>query len=312
MLFLLLCSCSLFYIGCEGKGSFVEKGKEVLTQKMSNYTDFVLPDYFYNYHMCNTIYIDMGTNTGVQLLKWFWITDFSASKVFMLFKQHTLNAEGGHLDHTCAIGFEPNPLHTDTLTTLSTYLGMLRKKNYIYTPVGVGANNDSFPFYLDNRPKPNPLGFYGAGFHDGKSKNHVEERNLGNVPNIDIAALITHIGEMSYKSNKKNKLPKIIIKCDIEGQEYKIIPELLKARHSNNRPAMCFVDIFMVEWHKKYASSNNPGYILNTKSVQSRVLKNANEYGKDVCKRTSVLTVDDEKYKSMNTVKFIKSKLETK
>ena len=70
-------------------------------------------------HNCTGVYLDFGTNIGVQIRKLFEPHKFEGAQVLPLFTE----VFGAERCRTCAIGIEPNPRHTRRLDQLEARLG---------------------------------------------------------------------------------------------------------------------------------------------------------------------------------------------
>ena len=70
-------------------------------------------------HNCTGVYLDFGSNIGVQIRKLFEPHKFEGAQVLPLFTE----VFGEERCRTCAIGIEPNPRHTRRLDQLESRLG---------------------------------------------------------------------------------------------------------------------------------------------------------------------------------------------
>ena len=70
-------------------------------------------------HNCTGVYLDFGTNIGVQIRKLFEPHKFEGAHVLPLFSE----VFGAERCRTCAIGIEPNPRHARRLDQLESRLG---------------------------------------------------------------------------------------------------------------------------------------------------------------------------------------------
>ena len=60
---------------------------------------------------CLHVYLDLGTNTGVQIRKLFEPHKFPAADVLPIFDKYFGPVEERDSSTVCAVGFEPNPEH---------------------------------------------------------------------------------------------------------------------------------------------------------------------------------------------------------
>ena len=89
---------------------------------------------------CEFVYLDMGTNTGVQIRKLFQPALFPGAAILNIFSRH-FGARwlGGDKSAVCAVGWEPNPLHTEHLVGLQTAYRRCGWRVKIHTETGVAA-----------------------------------------------------------------------------------------------------------------------------------------------------------------------------
>jgi len=266
-----------------------------------------IPSDFYDYSTCETIYVDMGTNKGVQLLKWFWIEHFPRSGAYKVFMEYTTNNS-----RTCAIGFEPNPVHTRRLLAIEDKLTDMGKNVKIFTDVGVGSENTYKRFYL-SRPGHD---YDGAGFHENGNKRRDSTALPKPVREVDISELLLDLYYTSRANSGVDKGPRIIVKMDIEGHEYKVIPAMMAPRVVNDnqslvRPAACAIDMAMVEWHPKYAPVNTMmPQRWNQRTIATQRNKAIEKYSRETCKKTKFVTMDDETYLRLNLLGFLSEREE--
>ena len=76
-------------------------------------------DALFDRHNCTAAYLDVGTNTGVQLRKLFEPHKYPGAPVLNIFE--TVFG-GASRCNVCAIGVEPNPRHAERLRTLQARL----------------------------------------------------------------------------------------------------------------------------------------------------------------------------------------------
>jgi hypothetical protein len=257
---------------------------------------------------CTNIYIDMGTNTGVQILKWFWIKDFPKSKVFDIFSKETSSGK------SCAVGFEANPRYENHLMDVSMILWHLGHVSFIFSPLGVSTGDGTLVFHdIKNRYQ-----YQGSGFYRGES-NSGHKGKLYNVTTIDISKFIL---DVAYTMTRLNPLPyRIIVKSDIEGEEYNVIPAMVRPHKIMmmrdiglsipliSPIPVCNIDMLLIEWHR-HAPSSNISEPINSKWVSKTVAQMQLEGGINKCRNTRIESMDDEKYGTMNVRKYLDDKME--
>ena len=95
---------------------------------------------------CEFVYLDMGTNTGVQIRKLFEPDKFPGAAVLPIFERYFGPAAGRNLSAVCAVGWEPNPGHTAYLARLQAAYGRCGWRVEIHTETGVGARQEEAQF----------------------------------------------------------------------------------------------------------------------------------------------------------------------
>ena len=61
---------------------------------------------------CRFVYLDVGTNIGVQIRKLFEPELYPNAKIHKIFEQYFGDKKQRIRSGVCAVGFEPNPNHT--------------------------------------------------------------------------------------------------------------------------------------------------------------------------------------------------------
>ena len=167
----------------------------------------------------SNIYIDLGSNIGVQIRKLFEPSKYPNATILNYFTD-TFGDEHERRRSTCAFGFEANPKHMNRLQLIEkTYLS----KGWVTSfqnKVVHNVDNKTMQFYTKDHSRYQD---WGASLNNpllvGKDKKDVTHYD---VFSIDIARwikalLATH-----------NPNGKVLVKMDIEGAEFQVFPHLLK------------------------------------------------------------------------------------
>ena len=77
-------------------------------------------------------------------------------------------------------------------------------------------------------------------------KNDHSVRSVTKVTSVNVSKLVESITRRCcwYNASRIAKKPSIVMKMDIEGAEYRAIPELIETG------MICNVDLIFVEWHR--------------------------------------------------------------
>jgi hypothetical protein len=156
----------------------------------------------------------------------------------------------------CAIGVEPNPKHTSRLLELQR---ALRKAGapvlwLVERAVGISNGFASLDLSTGGGMEVNDVGLSvipprGSQWSWRNSVKRLKG-NIHEVITIDLAELVQVVHE-ALKENiaffsaadLDRSKPTILMKLDIEGGEYELIPHLL------SRKALCPLDLIFLEWH---------------------------------------------------------------
>jgi FkbM family methyltransferase len=180
------------------------------------------------------IYIDVGTNIGVQIRKLYTPELFPGAKVLPVFDAYF----GQERSQVCAVGFEPNSAHTKYLDTLNDVFRQRNLPAYIFTEVAVSSRRGNMTFYKDPSA-PSRVHEWGASLAAWNPKNN------GSSATVQLVDLHNFILDfvVPVARRDKRKMPPIIMKMDIEGAEYAVLPALII------RGALCHIDLIFAEWH---------------------------------------------------------------
>ena len=69
----------------------------------------------FNLDGCYHVYLDVGTNVGIQIRKLYEPEKYPNASIHKFFDEHFKRNNVSSSRHICAIGFEPNPRHVSIL-----------------------------------------------------------------------------------------------------------------------------------------------------------------------------------------------------
>lgn len=230
------------------------------------------------------IYLDLGTNIGVQIRKLYEPELYPNAGVHEFFDEW-FEKVGDRKNTVCAYGFEPDPSHSQRLKEIEA---VYRSRGFcvrIFTQTAIGTRDTMVTLYQDKDIK-----------HQRWSSSVVMSRNMDlssrssyNVNSINASRLVESVSERccwddTFPTRKK---PAIVMKMDIEGAEYEVIPQLIKTG------MICRIDLIFVEWHIQH--KNFPS------SLQAKARRKQEQLYRAVkmCPRPPVISdYDDESYLS--------------
>jgi hypothetical protein len=203
---------------------------------------------FFSHHKCSHIYLDVGTNLGVQIRKLAEPHKYPGAPMLEHFRALFGPSPWCHV---CAIGFEPNPAHSQRLHMLETRLRAAHAPPF-------------FLFRAAASDADSALGFLQRGYQ-GDPSRHLRTQNLklasslesganaynnasgprNYVPTVDLARVV-HAAHASLieKHGGQRAGSKLLMKLDVEGSETSILLHLVRSQ------ALCLIDTVKIEWHR--------------------------------------------------------------
>jgi FkbM family methyltransferase len=208
---------------------------------------------------CEHFYIDIGTNRGVQLRKLHEPASYPNATVQPLYRR--LFGPNPECARVCTIGFEPNPHHHRWLAQIESRYRSLGA-GVLIVPAAAGDAEGVLPFGVSSSNATDDNGDWSASaFPVWRGSSHwdkVFKRKDGThifglygsltVPMVDVAPLFKAASKAMEAIHREGVRPKLLVKMDCEGGEYKLLPHLLLAQ------ALCLADHVYIEWHEKFYS----------------------------------------------------------
>lgn len=186
------------------------------------------------------MYVDVGTNRGVQLRKLFEPELYPRAPVVRIFDR--LFGRARATDRSlCAFGFEPNPPLEGRLVALEQAYAKRGWSLRIFTRTAASTRDGDIAFhYYDDldlnvgssiRPRPNRSR---AEVGDGRQLRTT-------VRSIDLARfLVEHVHARRIPFGATST---VVVKLDVEGHEYVLLPHLIASG------ALCRVNLLFYEFH---------------------------------------------------------------
>ena len=190
----------------------------------------------YFLYQCRYIYIDMGTNIGVQIRKLYEPHLYRGAPVLPLFQEMF----GNHSSEVCSVGFEANPLHDKYLKEFEAYSLRRGWRVKIFTSTAVSFRDGLVSFFTEPGNEVNNQ--WTASLEPTLNTSNTT------VTSIDIASWIKdHI----LSRNSKSRLPKpiIMMKSDIERHDPTVLAHLMLSG------VYCSIDMIYAEHLTKEFSS---------------------------------------------------------
>ncbi len=187
-------------------------------------------------NLCDHMYFDLGTNLGVQIRKLYQPEGYPKAPILPFFDNFFGN-DSHSRRHVCAVGFEPNNVHTERLKSLQQRYRNASFPCVIFTDTAIGTEDGTVDFYND----PSISIEWGASTIKWQ-KNTMTTTSLSVDANRFFHQTILHWKKTSSYTNDT----KVIAKMDIEGGEFEVIPTMLA------HGSLCLIDFMMLEWHHRF------------------------------------------------------------
>ena len=217
---------------------------------------------------CFNVYLDVGSNVGIQVRKVFEPELYPHGKVLRFFDAH-LGPAAARREATCAFGFEINPLHTSRLLMLQAAYSERGWRTRFFTETGIGLNDTTLAFQSDNN----------AGDLYSGSRLVVGRGGAGDVqiPVVSLARFVRAILQRHVPPAACALVePRIVMKLDCEGNELEMLQRLA------DEGLLCSLAFIYVEFHAP----------SNLTALRSSLAKGR-------CK-TEIVELDDETYNGSN------------
>ena len=206
---------------------------------------------------CYHVFIDVGSNIGVQIRKLFEPNKLPNSKLHTIF-----NANFGTIRErriagfqrnrvVCAIGIEPNSHHTQYLKRVEKGYNKCGWKVMFLTETAVSDHAGQTRFFTDEAYEYME---WGGGILppsiNKASMDVVKNRRKPKYNNVTLIKLSEFLDKVVGKrmlpiKSSKYHPPRVVIKMDIEGSEVDVLSDLIF------RGGLQYVNIMMIEWHPR-------------------------------------------------------------
>ena len=261
----------------------------------------------YSYNIldgCYHVYIDVGTNIGVQIRKLFEPQKYPEAYVNPLFDSMFGNIterlqksqDGGHM--VCAIGFEPNSHHTSYLKEVESSYQKCGWNVKILTETAASDRQGKTRFYSDESYSNMEWG--GGILSPNINKvavtaNDKQSQNFQDVELIRLSDFLKNIvgkRKLPNFTNPNLPPPNVVMKMDIEGSEVDVLPDVLYTG------GLQFVNNLMIEWHDRLEklesrrkAQKELRSIVQTLSEHTKTMKSNNSKF-----NFNLINLDDETY----------------
>ncbi|KAG8463990.1 hypothetical protein KFE25_000158 [Diacronema lutheri] len=193
---------------------------------------------------CLVVYVDVGTNIGVQLRKFFQPEHYPGAHAVRVFaNSFPTDASVRNGSRPCAFGFEANPSHTASLRRLEAAYTAAGHRLSIATETAAATADGNTTFFFTGK-RWNDLGastMKNAWLAQGRATRVVQAK----VRTIDLARWLR--AEVFARSEATRPGAAVVMKLDIEGSEVSVLPWLAQCG------ALCGIGPTMIEMHAHLA-----------------------------------------------------------
>lgn len=187
---------------------------------------------------CKLVYLDIGSNVGVQVRKLFEPHKYPEAKILRHFDKYFGNADfrkqPSGMTGLCAFGFEANPSLVGRLRTIQdAYKAQQWRATFVAPRIVSDVNDQNVTFYVDSNKRDNE---WGSSITPWRGTNNM---TAVTVKTLDFASW--------FEQEIVPASPKVVLaKMDIEGSEYLVIPRLI----GKNFLCKHIWKAAQIEWHK--------------------------------------------------------------
>ena len=201
--------------------------------------------------VCEHLYLDVGTNRGIQIRKLYEPSLYPDAKLPKYFNEYFGEFSTESRRKVCTIGFEPNEKWDSTLLGIEEAYKRQGFHVIMFTSTAASLNGANVPFYRVKRVvsmKDNIEA--SATLFDYKS----EDRQSSKTGSVNFVSFVKLFVNEFRKAGKV-----VVMKMDIEGWEYELIPSMVVGG------GICAVNFAFVEFHNhpSLAKKCPPNFVEN-------------------------------------------------
>jgi hypothetical protein len=256
---------------------------------------------------CKHLYIDLGTNIGIQQRKLYEPEYFPDSPSLPYFDRMFGNEskDGKIRSDVCSIGFEPGPIHTQRLIQLQDAYQKAGYPMVVFTSTAAWTQDSTMTFYED-RFSPEPAHQHGSSLlkvHENMIPHEVltidivrflreifllwDKYQLSALRGANRSHPVTGKSGVDDENDEKEKYffhpdkSRVLLKMDIEGAEYSVFPHLI------GHGLLCSINTMIVEFHRDHVTNEEHDNLINFMNYFATKIKNCH---------MQIVELDDETY----------------
>ena len=233
---------------------------------------------------CTHVYLDVGSNIGVQVRKLYEPAKYADAAVLPVFEEE-FGPSPARNHRVCAFGFEANPKHAARLKAVEGCYSEHNWRAQFFVPLAVSTRVAQLKLQFEGTAD---FEFWGASVVPEARGPHGLSQSVM-IPSVNFSQFV--LDEIAGRKIPAEDLaagitPRVLMKLDIEGSEYEVLPALMETG------ALCHINTIFLEWHPRVAT---PETLAATEPVKAWLAGTASDQAAR-CKPPSISTVDDETY----------------
>jgi len=184
---------------------------------------------------CLNVYLDMGSNIGVQVRKLFQPRLYPKAPILAVFNKYF--GKDRNLNETCAVGWEGNKMHSEVLASIETAYQRCGWRTIFNKETGVGIKEGTLRFaafdtlQVGKTLKKFPHQLLGFLVEDATvEKDQISDKSahVDSVRVMRIAGYINDVVATRKIPSSTFRPPRVVMKLDVEGGiDLRIIIDML-------------------------------------------------------------------------------------
>lgn len=236
---------------------------------------------------CLYVYVDVGSNRGIQVRKLFEPHLFPGAPLINIFDAYFGPYGSRNQSEVCAVGFEPNPEHGPVLTaTTEAY----QKCGWrVMFHLGTAAGGKESKQVFSTRVGINDMGGRVRGIAESIAEGVMADlaRQEYNVTVIRLSSFLKDV-VATRRIPQSSDPPRVVMKLDIEGAEREVVPDLVMSG------ALSGVDNIHFDWHISNDDFKDQATAIGLRDAMNLLTKLSREY--DLEHQGNMEMGDDETY----------------
>lgn len=243
------------------------------------------------FHGCTYVYLDVGSNVGVQIRKLFEPEKYPGAPVLEIYDE-IFGKDRHKRTDVCAVGFEPNVHHTQYLKALEDSYTAKGWRVKIFTETAASTEDGTAEFFFDTwaTPEQHEWGASLIPWQGGMKETPIEgaKGQKTTVRTLDLSNFV--LKYIAGPLGAHGAARTVVMKMDIEGAEHLLLPHMIITG------ALCHIDVLFAEYHDWGAIITSTAKMTDT-DFAAFFSEYVEAHDHHACK-TRFRSLDDESYGS--------------